>query len=156
MKHLVVLVVLLGACGDAAATPGDLSSITVALITVPAPDAVIVEVHIGGGLCVDGLCSTTYTAYGDGRVQLNGVDESVIDAPSLSALLGDLAGGAGELPPFTGTCPEAYDGPRYTYRFDGTEIDSCVSDVSDSNLIRLIHSSLRLGFPYGERSPETV
>lgn len=150
MKHLLVLALLLAACGDAAVPAAtSLPPTTIVPTTAPAPDEVIVEVHIGGGLCVDGPCSTTYTILGDGWVQLNGADEFVLGASGLSTLLEEIALGAGELPPFTGTCPEAYDGPRYTYRFQDTEIDSCVSDVSESDLIRLIHSHLPLGSPYG-------
>ncbi len=150
MKRFAVLVLVLAACGDAAA-PAATSPppTTIAPATAPAFDAVIVEVHIGGGLCVDGPCSTTYTAYGKGRVQINGADSSVIGAADLMALLGELVIGAGDLPPFNRTCPEAYDGPRYIYSFNDTEIDSCVSDVTDSELIRLIHLSLQLGSPYG-------
>jgi len=34
--------------------------------------------------------------------------------PAESALLAQLASGSGELTSVTGTCPEGYDGPRYT------------------------------------------
>ena len=154
MKRFAVLVLLLAACGDAAA-PGDTAPITVPTTTAPAtialpdPDEVIFEVHRGGGLCVDGPCSTTYSVYGDGRVELNGEGSMVIAEGGLAALVAELAAGSGQLRPFTGTCPEAYDGPRYTYRFQGSEIDSCVSDVTDSNLIQQIHAILQLGSPYG-------
>jgi hypothetical protein len=143
LSAIAIAVLVLAACGDATA-PETTS------IASPGPDDVLVTVHRGGGLCVDGPCSTTWTIYGSGSVE---VDDDLIDAPVLSAsqleeLLAARATGVGGLPPFTDTCPEAYDGPRWTYTFDEQVVDSCVDDVTGSGLIALIHELLDLGAPY--------
>jgi hypothetical protein len=169
MKRLAIVLLLLAACGDAAVPasietttsteppiateppiteppatepPATEPPATEPPATVVDVDEVIVEVHRGGGLCVDGPCSTTWKVFADGRVEVSDGDPFVIADADLAALRSELAVGFGELPPFTDTCPAAYDGPQFTYTVGATVVDSCVSDVSGSELVRLIDTAL--------------
>lgn len=145
MHRFLIVLVLLAACGDAVAPAAtESTSRPEPPATVVDADEVMLEVHRGGGLCIDGPCSTTWTVFADGRVEVSDGDAFVIAAPDLSALRSELAIGFGELRPFTGTCPAAYDGPQFTYAVGTTEVDSCISDVGESGLVRLINAALRL------------
>ena len=143
MRLLVLILVLVAACGDAVGPTSPPATV--------APDQVILVVASTGGLCVEGTCSTTWTVRSDGSYSIAAPGESSDDALSaagLEELTAALAADVGELPPFPGTCPEAYDGPRWRYEFGDRELDSCVSDLSEVDAIGVIHRVLVLGTLY--------
>lgn len=109
--RLALVALLLGACaspeGSAPAAP-------------PTPAPLLVTVEARGGECPDGMCSTTYDLYRDGRVvrsdgAVDQVDEGTV--ARLAQLIDGADWDAILARPFTGECPTAYDGQELVYTF---------------------------------------
>lgn len=103
---------LLAGCGSAGPAP------VAATATPPSadPDALLAGLVAQGGMCAGGPCRTELTVLRDGRwratraaeePERTGTLEGARLAELREAVAGTTLGGA---PPFTGTCPTAYDG----------------------------------------------
>lgn len=106
---LILVVIALGACSQGpAAQP------------VPAPARPLASVEARGGECPQGMCSTRYDVYSDGRVVRDDGATDAMDA-NVAARLTELVEAADWTAilarPFTGECPTAYDGQERVYTF---------------------------------------
>jgi hypothetical protein len=117
---LVLAPLVASACMAAPPTPSATISID--------PGATLASRSYVGGLCPDGLCSSSFTVRGDGSWVATDADAVVengsVPAPILGALATATATTSLEsAPAFTGTCPTAVDGVEVTYAWtapDGT------------------------------------
>lgn len=106
---LILAAIALGACGQVpAAQP------------VPTPARAIASVEARGGECPQGMCSTRYDVFSDGRVVRDDGATDAMDAGTAARLteLVEAADWTAILArPFTGECPTAWDGQELVYTF---------------------------------------
>lgn len=122
MRPLVVLALLLTGCASVPAVPADAPS-------TPAPPTLVVKAESRGGLCVTGsMCESSTIVMSDGawtRVTNGDVRTGTVRAERVAALTDAVeATGLASAPPFTGTCPIAYDGQEIvlTWLDDGEPV----------------------------------
>src|SRR5207344_1303861 len=123
---LVLTLVVLAAtgAGSAAATP---------------KPQLLVSVSATGGLCKPSVCRwgariSTTTISADGRRSRR---LTVSERRALVSAIAQLK--PASLPPFTGTCPIAYDGQELHYRFrDKRELRSCTNDLRRVRAVQLV------------------
>jgi hypothetical protein len=99
----------------------------------------LVTVSASGGLCPTSVCRwggriTTTTISADGRRARK------LTIPERRALLGAISRlDPAKLPPFTSTCPIAYDGQELSYRFRGKPpLRSCTYDLRRVRAVQLV------------------
>jgi hypothetical protein len=111
MRRLIVPAVFLLA-GCATVTPA-------APATSPPPPTLVASREAEGGLCVSGQeCRSLLTVRSDGTWVLEGAEDrtGTLDPDQLTRLQDAAARTTlASAPPFTGTCPIAWDGQEYTY-----------------------------------------
>jgi hypothetical protein len=123
---LVLTVVVLAACGVG----------TAAAASKP---QVLVSVSATGGMCKPSICHwsariTTTTISADDRRSRR---LTVAERRALTAAITQLK--PTSLPPFTGTCPIAYDGQERHYRFTGKRpLHSCTNDLRRVKAVQLV------------------
>jgi hypothetical protein len=127
--QLLLLSVVVVACGTAAATPSPTPSPT------PTPSGPLLTIESRGGHCMDGPCGQTLIVEYDGRVHeaakppndLGFVEPDILAELKTAIAEADFA--AIKARPFTDTCPTAYDGMEIVVDFgtaSGTEhIEGC-------------------------------
>jgi hypothetical protein len=99
----------------------------------------LVSVSATGGLCPSGMCHwgariTTTTISADGRRSRR---LTLVERRALTQAIAQLQ--PASLPPFTGTCPIAYDGQERHYRFRGKrELRSCTFDLRRVRAVQLV------------------
>ena len=109
---------------------------------LPRPD-LLVSVSATGGLCPARVCSwsariTTTMISAEGRQSRR---LTLLERRALAAAIAQLRPSA--LPPFTGTCPIAYDGQELTYRFRGKRaLRSCTYDLRGVRAVQLVNRLL--------------
>ena len=133
----VILIVVLSACGGAAASPGATPSPSAAPPS-PSPSVAagpLVTLETLGGECMAGACGGKVVIETDGRAhsvgdkpaELGTVPEVLLEALVIEIEQADFV--AIQSRPFTDTCPVAFDGQERIYAFTtpgGVEtIDSC-------------------------------
>ena len=97
------------------------------------PVTVVASRTATGGLCVTGsTCESVFTVSSDGTWAIGSDDQvqsGVLDAATLAAILdATTATTLPDAPPFTGTCPVAYDGQEVIYSW----VDASNSTISVS------------------------
>jgi hypothetical protein len=106
---LLLATLALGACGQ-----------TPAAQPVSTPARAVASVEARGGECPQGMCSTRYEVFSDGRVVRDDGATDAMDA-GIAARLTELVEAADWdailARPFTGECPTAYDGQELVYTF---------------------------------------
>lgn len=107
MRPLVLLAVVLTGCAAIPAAPAAPPS--------PEPVVLLLKAEARGGLCVTGTtCESSITVLSDGTwtaVGNGGTRSGTLPGGRVAALADAVAQtGLAEAPPFTGTCPIAYDG----------------------------------------------
>ncbi len=103
----------------------------------------VVSVSASGGLCPTEVCrwgaritTTTISAEGHRSRRL-----TLSERRALSRAIAQLE--SASLPPFTGTCPTAYDGQELTYRFRGKRaLRSCIHDLRHVRAVQLVDQLL--------------
>ncbi len=106
----VLAAVLLAGCAGPAPVAAPSTS------PVGDPDALLAGLVVQGGMCAGGPCRTAFTVLQDGgwrasRVTGERDGTGMLEGARLAELRSAVAGTAlGDAPPFTGTCPTAYDG----------------------------------------------
>ena len=99
----------------------------------------LVSVSASGGRCPTGVCrwgarvtTTTISAEGHRSRRL-----TLSERRALSRAIAQLE--PASLPPFTGTCPTAYDGQELTYRFRRkSALRSCTYDLRHVRAVQLV------------------
>ena len=100
---------------------------------------VLVSVSATGGMCKPSICHwgariTTTTISADDRRSRR---LTVAERRALTAAIAQLK--PASLPPFTGTCPIAYDGQERHYRFTGKRpLHSCTNDLRRVKAVQLV------------------
>jgi hypothetical protein len=126
---------LLSACAASPDTP----SATIALDS----DALLASRSYDGGLCPDQACSSTFAVTADGSWTATSNGSVVADGSVPTEVLSDLidatsSTGIPDAPPFTGTCPIAYDGSEVTYAWTTPEgvvqqVSACDKAIPDED-----------------------
>lgn len=122
----LVLLLALAACGAGSA---DATS----------KPQLLVSVSSSGGHCPISVChwgarvtTTTISVEGHRSRRL-----TLLERRTLAAAIAQLR--PASLPPFTGTCPIAYDGQELTYRFRGKrELRTCTYDLRRVRAVQLV------------------
>jgi hypothetical protein len=121
MRRLLILGLLLAGCAGIPAVP--------AAPPPPEPVVLLLKAEARGGLCVTGsMCESHLTVMSDGAWTLvgNGAQRSgALPAGRVAALAEAVRRtGLALAPPFTGTCPIAYDGQEQvlTWLQDGAPV----------------------------------
>lgn len=115
---------LVGGCAvtDLPPTVDPVSSMTASPASTPA--TFVASRTATGGRCVDGVCESTFAVASDGSWSLVSNAElrsGVLPAAVLAAIVGATASTTiPDAPPFTGTCPSAYDGSELIYAWRDT------------------------------------
>ncbi len=88
-------------------------------VVSPAPVTFLASRAATGGMCAGGACDVTFSVSSDGTWTLTSSDATSAGtlSPSATAALVDAttATEIADAPPFTGTCPTAYDGNELVY-----------------------------------------
>ncbi len=137
---LTVLVALcVGGCANADPVTRAAPPTTSAPTSAPDdPGALLAELVVQGGMCVAGSCGFEFTVLQDGRWHASGAAEAPDDAGTLEdGQLEELRTAVAETtlgaaPPFTGTCPTAYDGTELvvSWRGDGERRSASSCEVA--------------------------
>jgi len=104
----------------------------------PKPE-LLVAVTASGGLCPPSMCHwggriTATTISADGRRSRR---LTVIERRALTRAISQLR--PASLPPFSGTCPVAYDGQERIYRFrDKRVLRSCTYDLTHVRAVQIV------------------
>ena len=148
MNKFRIFIVLMALTFSQSAASGELAD-----ADSPAGHDLIVEVRVTGGLCAYGLCYGVQKIFRDGYLtskEGEGPERKIaMDGDEVKELLilveeidFDIVRGR----PFTGICPEAYDGRRYRYSFytgqDAQEIDSCQHEIAGYPVFEKINKLL--------------
>lgn len=120
------------------------SSITASALAGPPKPQLLVSVSASGGLCPQSMCRwsgriTTTTISATDRIPRR---LTAAERRALEAAIARLRPAA--LPKFAGTCPIAYDGQEFAYRFQGRrELRSCTYDLRRVTAVQLTDRLLR-------------
>lgn len=121
MRRLLIPALLLTGCAGIPAVPAGPPS--------PEPVVLLLKAEARGGLCVTGsMCESQITVMSDGAWTRTGGDAArsgVLPASRVAALAEAVRRtGLASAPPFTGTCPIAYDGQEQvlTWLQDGAPV----------------------------------
>jgi hypothetical protein len=140
---LLLLMVLIAACGGTSATPGATSLVEPEPTVVPggpsaaaAEAGVLVTYETRGGECPGGPCGMKAVIFRDGTVERSdGMAQQVDDATMarLTELVEAADWDAILAVPFTGECPVNFDGQEQIYTFtvkgQAVEVASCTTLV---------------------------
>ena len=111
-----------------------------AAAVAPTKPVLLVGVSASGGFCRPNACHweariTTSTINADGRRPRR---LTVAERKALLLAITQLK--PASLPPFTGTCPIAYDGQEFAYRFRGKRaLRSCTYDLRRVRAVQLVN-----------------
>lgn len=134
MRRLVILALLLTGCSAIPAVP--------AASPIPEPVVLLVKAETRGGLCLAGTtCESSITVMSDGAWAhvVNDAERTGTLPDGRVAALTDAVKrtGLAAAPPFTGTCPIAYDGQEQvlTWLQDGKPVTvaSCEQEYDPSD-----------------------
>ncbi len=124
MRPVVILAVVLSGCAAVPAVPA-------AGPPSPQPVVLLVKAERRGGLCVSGsMCESSITVRTDGTYTWRGNADGrsgTLSPDRFEALAAAVEQtGLASAPPFTGTCPVAYDGQEQvlTWLVDGEPVSS--------------------------------
>jgi len=124
LLEFALVLLVLAAAGTASATP---------------PPEPLVVISARGGLCPPSMCHwggriTATTISADGRRSRR---LTVIERRALTRAISRLR--PASLPPFSGTCPVAYDGQERIYRFrDKRVLRSCTYDLTHVRAVQIV------------------